>query len=91
MNQSPIPSFMNPATVTVDGYLEKLRAELLSRYEWAKTDDAKLSNFMRATYLTITSSSNHVNLGDSHQAAWKACGLHGKVTFRGLRELSNGL
>jgi len=74
-------------TTKTDEYLTALRAELLARYEWAK-DDAKLSNFMRATFLTITSSGNHVNLGESHQVAWLACGKTGKVTFKGLRTLN---
>jgi hypothetical protein len=75
--------------MTKAAFLEAYRAEIISRYEWAK-DTAKLTAFMLSVKHSIEgTSSQWANSGEALMAAWRAIGGKGKPTYKALRALPN--
>lgn len=74
---------------TKEKYLQALECSLRDTYPWAQDKD-KLGSFMKHVRLTITTGQNLVILdrgAPSSVAAWRAIGMKGRPTLKGLRGL----
>lgn len=67
--------------------IDAYRAELESRYTWAK-DQSKLDRFMKSVEATLTGPENSwTRDGAAYKAALKSCGLPRAPSLTLLREL----
>jgi hypothetical protein len=72
---------------TKQQFLAAYRAELATRYEWAR-DAARLDKAMSTVAQTINSENwGWSNDGEAYFAALKACGLPKRVSMKALRAL----
>ena len=76
------------STATRTAFLAAYRTTLLDTYGWA-ADTAKLDKFMASVATTVNTPSTTANLTDSPaaQAAFKAIGCKGRLTYKALRAL----
>jgi hypothetical protein len=75
------------STVTRSRYCEELRSALKEEYEWARQSPEKLDSFIAGVQRMLEGGTG-VIINKAFTAAWKACGLPGKVTYRGLHLLA---
>ena len=70
-------------------FLAHYREALLSTYEWARSDPAKLERFMLSVEETLASKhSTWRHVGDAVTVAWRSMGGRGKPTLKQLRALT---
>jgi len=60
-----------------------LREALKRNYPWA-ADETKLTNFMASVQKTLEGAKTVIIDSQSFKDAWKACGLTGRPTYKGM-------